>query len=127
MTASPGPTPVRDQADLDRVLEEPVAVLYKHSPVCGLSTLAARQVGEFMRSWPDVPVYQVDVVRHRALARAVEHRLSTRHESPQALVLRAGEVVWSGSHRGVTAGALVRALGGGGPGDENASDQEGAP
>ncbi|NIP81482.1 MAG: bacillithiol system redox-active protein YtxJ [Gemmatimonadetes bacterium] len=106
---SRAPTIIRDADALEAVLEEPLAVLYKHSPLCGLSAIAARQVREFMAARPDVPVYHLDVVRDRDLSRAVERRLDTRHESPQALVLRRGEVAWAGSHRSVTADALERA------------------
>lgn len=100
------PRPVRETDELDTVLSEPVAVLYKHSPLCGSSASAARQVRAFMDRHPDVPVYLLDVIRDRPLAREVTRRLSIRHESPQAFVLREGDVVWSGSHGDVTAETL---------------------
>ena len=109
------PRPIRETDQLDAVLSEPVAVLYKHSPMCGASAAAARQVREFMDAHPDVPVYLVDVIRDRALARAVSQRLAVRHESPQAFVLRGGEVVWNGSHGAVTADTLTEQLNGDGP------------
>lgn len=101
--------PLRDEEALETVLEQPLAVLYKHSPLCGLSAIAARELRSFAESRPDVPVYVVDVIRDRPLSSEVERRLATRHESPQALVLREGEVAWHGSHRSVTAIALERA------------------
>lgn len=105
------PVPLRTEAELVSVLEEPLAVLYKHSPLCGLSAIAAREVDAFLDSGRGVPVYQVDVIRNRPLSLEVERRLSVRHESPQALVLLAGEVVWHGSHRAVTAKVLARETG----------------
>lgn len=107
----PGPTRIHDIEALDALLAEPLAVLYKHSPVCGLSAVAQRQVHAFMAANPDVPVYQVDVIRDGALSREVASRLSMRHESPQSVVLRGGEVVWAGSHRAITAEALAREIG----------------
>lgn len=104
--ARPEPTPIREPADIDRVLAEPLAILYKHSPLCGLSDMAAREVRSFMAMNPSVPVYVVDVIRHRSASREVERRLVVRHESPQAFVLREGAVIWHGSHRDVTAAAL---------------------
>ena len=97
---------VRDEEELEGVLAEPVAILYKHSPLCGLSAIAASQVREFVDASPSTPVYMIDVIRERALAREVERRLGIRHESPQAIVLRKGAPVWDASHRGVTAEAL---------------------
>lgn len=106
----PALRPVRDEDDLEAALTEPLAVLYKHSPLCGLSALAAGEVRRFLAERPGTPVYLVDVIRERALAREVGQRLGIRHESPQAIVLRKGAVIWSGSHRGVTAAALRSAL-----------------
>lgn len=103
--------PVRDEQELEEVLAEPVAVLYKHSPLCGLSATAAGEVRSFVEGSPGTPVYLLDVIRERGLAREVERRLGIRHESPQAIVLREGDPVWDASHRGVTAEALRAAVG----------------
>jgi bacillithiol system protein YtxJ len=103
---------VTDVADLDALAEQPLAVLYKHSPLCGLSDMAATQVRAFSRANPGVPIYYVDVIRSRPLSREVARRLNVRHESPQAFVLRAGAVTWDGSHRAVTADALERGIAG---------------
>lgn len=104
------PKPIREKDELDTVLDEPVAVLYKHSPLCGASAAAAKQVRSFMDEHPHVPVYLIDVIRHQPLAREVARRFSIRHESPQVLVLRAGAVVWAGSHGAVSANTLSREL-----------------
>lgn len=104
------PKPIREKDELDTVLDEPVAVLYKHSPLCGASASAAKQVRSFMDEHPHVPVYLIDVIRHQPLAREVARRLSIRHESPQALVLCDGSVAWAGSHGAVTANTLSRQL-----------------
>lgn len=104
------PQPIREMDELDHVLDEPIAVVYKHSPLCGASAAAARHVRTFIDEYPDVPVYLIDVIRDRPLARKVARRLSVRHESPQALLLRDGSVVWSGSHGAVTADTLGRNL-----------------
>lgn len=101
--------PVRGDDDLEGALREPLALLYKHSPLCGLSTSAARQVREFAAAHADVPVYIVDVIRDRAVSREVERRLEIRHESPQALVLQRGQVAWHASHMGITLDALEQA------------------
>lgn len=100
--------PVRDQDELERVVQAPLAVLYKHSPLCGLSAIIAREVRAFMAARPRVPVYILDVIRARPLSREVERRLSIRHESPQAFVLRQGAVSWHGSHRAITEEVLAR-------------------
>jgi bacillithiol system protein YtxJ len=87
-----------------------VAVIYKHSPRCGSSRVAESEVGRFAERHPDVPVYRVDVVRHRALARDIAQRLGVRHASPQAILLRRGRVVWTGSHGEVDAEVIEAQL-----------------
>ena len=113
------PKAIRAEEELETVLDEPVAVLYKHSPLCGTSAAAARQVRSFMEANPEVPVYLVDVIRDRPLAREVARRLSVRHESPQAFLLRDGDVAWTASHGAVTADALERTLTSDGSGRES--------
>jgi bacillithiol system protein YtxJ len=90
-----------------RLATSPVAVLYKHSPTCGLSSMALDEVEAFSAQHPDVPVYLVDVLAQRPLSNAIEATLGIRHESPQAFVFRQGTVVWHGSHRRVQRAALI--------------------
>jgi bacillithiol system protein YtxJ len=98
------------------ISESPVAVLYKHSPTCGLSDIAMDEVTAFLQAHPDVPVHLVDVLSQRAVSNAVESALGIRHESPQAFVFREGVVRWHGSHRRVTRAALAEAVAAAGEG-----------
>jgi len=91
---------------MDRAAVAEIAVVYKHSPRCASSKTAELEVGRFAERHPDVPVYQLDVVRHRALARSLAERLDVRHASPQVILLRRGRVVWAGSHGEVDAATL---------------------
>jgi thioredoxin 1 len=52
----------------------------------------------------------VTVQTHREVSNAVAARLGVRHETPQALIVRGGRVVWSASHFRVTAKAVDAAL-----------------
>jgi bacillithiol system protein YtxJ len=56
------------------------------------------------------PVSILVVQERRDLSREVAARTGVPHESPQALVLRNGEAVWSASHFEVTADAVEQAL-----------------
>jgi monothiol bacilliredoxin len=83
-------------------------LLYKHSPICGTSRRAEREVAEFAALHADVPVYRLDVVAERPLARTLAAVLGVTHESPQAILLKGRSVVWHGSHGEVTADELGR-------------------
>jgi bacillithiol system protein YtxJ len=102
--------PLADEPTLERAAAEPVAVIYKHSTRCASSRMAEEEVGRFAGRHPDVPVYRVDVVRDRRLARRIAERLGVTHASPQAIVLRRGRVVWAGSHGEVDADRLVEQI-----------------
>jgi thioredoxin 1 len=102
--------PLRSEEDLDKALQEPIAVLYKHSPWCGLSSGAQVEVQQFAASHPEVPVYMVDVVGNRALSGLIAERVGIKHESPQAIVVEQGRAVWDASHFRVSCDRLERAF-----------------
>ena len=101
--------PIVSDADLDSLLAAPLAVLYKHSPICPTSDLAYEEMLAFRRQWA-VPVYMVDVIHHRPLSRALAERTGVRHASPQAIILRDGVAAWHGSHYDIQADALARVV-----------------
>ena len=99
---------VTDAAALDQLFarshEQPV-LLFKHSSTCPISAHAYRQMREVKG-----PVSIVVVQKSREVSREVEARTGVTHESPQALVLRGGQAVWTASHFDITADAVERAL-----------------
>ena len=96
--------------DWERILALPQAVIYKHSPICSLSSFALPEVHRFESSRPEVPVFMVDVIKQRKLSQRIEGDLDLRHESPQVIVLNEGSVAWHASHRGVSADKLFEAV-----------------
>ncbi len=101
--------PVADSAAMDalfaRSAHEPVLV-FKHDPWCIISVVAHRELSQLGGEIPTV-----DVAGARALSLGLAERTGVRHESPQVLVLRDGEVVWLASHGAITAVDVARALG----------------
>jgi bacillithiol system protein YtxJ len=57
-----------------------------------------------------VPVYLVDVVKHRPLSRALAERLGVTHASPQAIILKDGVPAWHRSHFDIEAEAMRRVV-----------------
>ncbi len=92
------------EALLARSHDGPV-LLFKHSNTCPISAAAYRQMKQVSA---DVSI--IVVQRARDVSREVESRTGLRHESPQALVLREGRVVWSASHWDITAEAVNQAM-----------------
>lgn len=100
--------------ELDRLLQqsaqEPV-LLFKHSYTCGVSAEALDEVVAHLNERAHAtPVAMVTVQTHRSVSNAVSARLGVRHETPQALLIRDGKVVWSASHFRVTSRAVDQAI-----------------
>ena len=124
---TPAPTPIAERGvaassaasasttaiDEARVLlnrHEPLLVL-KHSNSCPVSFTAKRQYDEFVAANPDVPTRLIVVQQERPLSQALETVSGIRHESPQALLLHAGRVLWHASHGNITVSRLQHAVG----------------
>ena len=117
-------TPIRDADHLDELLaasrEQPV-LLFKHSQSCGTSFEALDEIvahssrhdnvcrGD-VRATPGV-VYAIVVVQEdRELSNTIARRFGVRHETPQVILLRDGQAVWSASHFRINMRTLDQAL-----------------
>ncbi len=101
---------IATEADVATVLAEPLAVVYKHSPICPTSGMAYEEMRSLRRVHRDVPVYLVDVVHSRPLSHYIADRVGVVHASPQAIILRAGVAAWYGSHFDLRADTMARRL-----------------
>lgn len=106
--------PLADIAALEAAIaesrERPV-LLFKHSRTCGISCEAFEELHAHIAACPDGAAYKLITVQsHRNVAEEVTSRLGIRHESPQAIVIRNGDVIWHGSHFRITADQLKRVL-----------------
>jgi bacillithiol system protein YtxJ len=100
--------------DLDRLLaqtsDRPL-LLFKHSLTCGTSAEALDELIDHLNvDKLDARYAIVTVQSHRELSNAVSARLGVRHETPQALLIRNGRVIWSASHFRVTAASVQSAI-----------------
>lgn len=107
--------------ELDRLLSESHTrplLLFKHSYTCGVSAEALDELVEHLNAAviaagvPEPQYAMVTVQTDRDVSNAVSRKLGIRHETPQALLVRDGRVIWSASHFRVTADAMKTALNG---------------
>ena len=105
--------------ELDRLLSESHTrplLLFKHSYSCGVSAEALDELVDHLNEdviaagMPEPQYAMVTVQTHRDVSNAVAARLGVRHETPQALLVRDGRVIWAASHFRVTADAMKKAL-----------------
>jgi len=92
---------------LDKVSETGTVIIFKHSTRCPISSMAYSRLAE---GWDfennNVPIYYIDVVRHRDVSNQVSSHYGIQHESPQVLVISHGQCVYDNSHHGITADDL---------------------
>ncbi len=110
----PDLTPIHGIDELDRVLVESrqrPLVLFKHSYSCGVSAEALDELlAHLAEKQGNARYAMVTVQTHRDVSNAIAAKLGVRHETPQALLVEDGRVVWSASHFRVNADALTQAL-----------------
>ena len=108
-------TPLIDVQSVDAAIaesrERPV-LLFKHSRYCGVSCEALEELQSHIDARADgaVAYKMITVQTHRPVSDAIAQRLGLRHETPQAILLRDGKVVWNASHFRITATQLDQVL-----------------
>ena len=105
------PDRIRTQAELDAALTSERFLLFKHSTRCPISAAAFAQYRAWASAHPAQPTGWIDVIEERALSQEVERRTGVKHESPQAIAVRAGKVAWDASHGEITKGRLEEVVG----------------
>ena len=108
-------TPLVDVQSVDAAIaesrERPV-LLFKHSRYCGVSCEALDELKMHIDAQANgaVSYKMITVQTHRPVSDAIAQRLGLRHETPQAILLRDGKVVWNASHFRITATQLDQVL-----------------
>lgn len=86
-------------------------LIYKHSNQCSVSFIAKEGLersAEKISNSADLHI--VYVIQQRDISNAIATEFKIRHESPQAILLKDGDVVWKGSHWDVNAKEILNRL-----------------
>ena len=101
---------ITEKTGLEAALTADLYVLFKHSLICPVSGRAFAEYEAFVEAHPDVPTGWIDVIGQRPWSQWVAAETGVEHQSPQALLIKGGEVVWNDSHLAITKEALEAAL-----------------
>lgn len=100
--------PVSGPRALDELLaqsaQRPV-IVFKHDRTCPISRAAHQEMAQMA---DDVTL--IDVAREQDVSLALAEQVGVEHASPQVLILRDGQAVWSASHYDITHAAVTRAI-----------------
>ena len=86
-------------------------ILFKHSVRCGVSAMAKHHLET---NWPllsgELEFYFLDLIRYRSISDQIAEEFNVRHQSPQVIVLRDGQVIYHTSHHLINAEVLRKTL-----------------
>lgn len=88
---------------IEQSAEIPV-LIFKHSTSCSISAMA---INRFENKWTASPeaclVIYLDLLRFRAISNEIATKTGIQHQSPQAILLKNKQVVYTDSHSGIDA------------------------
>lgn len=105
---------VEDQDSVDEALsrsDKTPQLIYKHSDRCSVCIFAKsnleQQAGKISEA---ANMIFVDVISTRDVSNYIADKLNVRHESPQAILIKGGEVIWHASHSSVKSEPILETL-----------------
>ncbi len=85
--------------EIKKLSEDKPVVIFKHSTRCGVSHMAQHQLERDWNFQPEeLDFFYLDLIRHRPVSNAVAETFEVRHQSPQILIIKNGEVAFHTSH-----------------------------
>jgi len=105
------PSQLNPRTDIAEMLSSESLLLFKHSPTCPVSAQAFFEYRSFCGEHSELQTLWLDVIEQRAASLTIAQLTGVTHESPQALWMVNGAVVWHASHGGITNSTLREALG----------------
>ncbi|MES2689795.1 MAG: bacillithiol system redox-active protein YtxJ [Bacteroidota bacterium] len=94
---------IEQLVDIDVQSHTAPVVIFKHSTRCSISSAA---LDRLERSWNEeemneVQPYYLDLIAHRTTSNAIADHYEIEHQSPQVLLIKKGECVYTESHMGI--------------------------
>jgi bacillithiol system protein YtxJ len=87
------------------------SLIFKHSTRCSISMMAKRRFEMDMDKLPaDMPLYFLDLIKHRELSSKIAEDFQVHHESPQMLLIKDGDCILDQSHGGISVEEAMEVL-----------------
>jgi bacillithiol system protein YtxJ len=87
------------------------SLIFKHSTRCSISMMAKRRFELDWNNLPaDMPLYFLDLIKHRDLSAKIAQDYSIYHESPQMLLIKDGECILDQSHGSISVDEAMSVL-----------------
>ncbi len=76
-------------------------VLFKHSTRCNISASALHKFTSKWTNDTDVIPFYLDLIEHRDISNKIAEQFGVAHQSPQAMVIKEGKVIYDASHMSI--------------------------
>lgn len=80
--------------------EKPI-LIFKHSTRCSISRFALKRFENEFDLQGKLNLYYLDLLNFRTISNEIASKFGIQHQSPQALLIREGKVVYHDSHDGI--------------------------
>lgn len=100
-------------SDLNVLIEESFSLpqaIFKHSTRCYISKSVKQNFESTLNGSESAGFYCLDLLSYRNISDAVAKRFDIRHESPQLIVVKNGNVIYNESHDAIDAETLLKSL-----------------
>lgn len=99
-------TPLHSTAqlsDIEKASYTTPQLLFKHSTRCGISLSALHTVeNESAALSQSLQCHYLDLLNYREVSHAIAAKWNIPHQSPQAIVIKNGEAIYSSSHAAIS-------------------------
>lgn len=86
-------------------------LIFKHSTRCGISRMALKTFeNSFNINEEDLDIYYLDLLQFRGISNEIVAKFNVQHQSPQAIVISKGKVVYNDSHYEISVEGIKKAI-----------------
>ena len=100
---------ISTKEQLTALLKEKEAIVFKHSNTCPVSAEAFEEYTKFSDNNPSLPTVYLVVQEDRELSNYIAEKYHVKHQSPQVIIFKNGNVAWHESHWRITQDSLTAA------------------
>ncbi|WP_315969839.1 bacillithiol system redox-active protein YtxJ [Bacillus testis] len=101
---------IHTQQELEDQLKNDKVLIFKHSSTCPISAEAFVQYEKFTEEHPELTSLYLVVQEDKELSNSIADTYHVKHQSPQAILFKNGDVAWHESHWRITVDSLTKAL-----------------
>lgn len=89
---------------------ENTRIFFKHSTRCSISAMALSRFQEKWSSEKACELYFIDLIANRSVSNLLETLSQVTHQSPQIIVVKNKEVIYTASHSAIEARSVEKLL-----------------